>query len=86
MKAMNIELTKWQTEILKPLFDRAKTVFDKDPCGIFAQIWENADMDKPGFMVIRVVNGDICRAIQAITGVENGKIGIDAVTVLQPEG
>lgn len=84
---MNIELTEWQTEMLKPLFDKVQIAFDEgDPVGIFAQIWENVDMDKPNFVVVRVIDSNTCKAIQAATGAKIDKIGIDTVTVLQPEG
>lgn len=87
MKGINIELTKWQTEMLKPLFDEIKTAFDKEkPCAIIAQVWGNVDMAKPSFMVVRVIDSDICNALQAATGVKKDKIGVDTVTVLQPEG
>jgi len=86
MKAINIILTEWQTKMLQPLFDRAETSFDKkDPVGIFAQIWANVNKDEPCFMVARVIDGDACSAIQAATGTEIGKIGIEPTLVLTPE-
>lgn len=87
MEGINIELTEWQTEMLKPLFGEVEAAFDKEaPCAIVAQIWGNVDMAKPAFMQVRIIDSDICSAVQALTGVEKDKIGIDAVIVLQPGG
>jgi hypothetical protein len=86
MKAMNIILTEWQTKMLQPLFDRAEISFDKkNPVGILAQIWANKNKDEPGFMAVRVIDGDTCNAIQSATGVEIGKIGTELTSVLIPE-
>ena len=88
MKAINIELTKWQTEILAPLFDSARAAFsDGKPVGIFAQVWRDVDKEKPGFMTVRVIDGETCTAIQSLNGVKDkppdGKAR--TVTILQPD-
>ena len=71
---INIELTKWQTEMLTPLFNAAQTAFDNGkPIGIFAQIWSDVDKNKPGFMKVRVIDGETCKAIQSLNGVKKGK-------------
>jgi len=89
LKAMNIELTKWQTKILTPLFETAKAAFNNgNPVGIFAQIWENKDEGELGFMEVRVVDGKTCSAIQSLNGVKKGKMPDDktrTVTIFQPD-
>lgn len=73
MKAVNIELTKWQSEILKPMFDVIHEAFDDGkPQAIFAQIWGNATKDGLAVMEVRIIDGEKCRKIQSTTGVPKG--------------
>ena len=88
MKGMNIQLTKWQTETLSPLFSVAKKGFQSgNVIAIFAQVWENQKPDGLAFMEVRVIDGEQCGEIQAATGVEAGKMPtgkLKNVTILEP--
>lgn len=83
---MNISLEKWQTEILQPFFDEAREALESgEPIGILAQVFETPDSEFGGYMDVRLVDTDKCRAIQKITGLEEGKVTPDRdITVLTP--
>jgi hypothetical protein len=89
MKAINIQLTKWQTEMLKPLFNDVRSGFEsKNPRAIFAQIWESLKEDDLAFMAVKIIDSEKCEAIQAINGVVEGKLSdgkTREATILVPE-
>ena len=87
MKGINLELTKWQTEMLAPLFSEIRNAYGE--CGILAQVWQNKDHNKNAFMEIRILDRDQCETIRAAVGTKIGKIpsGKSKIaTVLVPEG
>ena len=75
MKGINLELTRWQTLMLKPLFDVAQ---EADAAGkptiILAQVWEHGAKGEPGFMDIRVLPYDACAAVQSAVGTKPGRL------------
>ena len=89
MKELRISITKWQHEMLLPLFSVAKKAFEAgNPVSILAQVIEDIGIETDGgHLEVRVVDGKTSKKIQAALGVESGLLRKKGrvVTVLAPE-
>jgi len=73
MSQINISLTKWQVELLSPLFDLIKEMGDSgEPGCIHAQVFN--DTEGGGFIKANVIDHNTSLKIQEITGVKIGQI------------
>lgn len=69
LRGVNLQLTTWQTAMLRSFFIKAREKYQReDPGCILAQIFESSTPNEPGFMEVRIVDGEMGRKMQAILG------------------
>jgi len=72
MQGIELELTKEQTKLLEPMFEKVRLGSNYTPGAIFAQIFESTDAK--AFMLVRFIDAEISMNIQDCLGTERGKI------------